>query len=77
MFEHSGLSIAMGNADPEVKQAAHRTTQSNEDEGFAFAVEHFVLPAAKRLRTSGGSFNGRRTTRGSGCIAGVGGSTQG
>ncbi len=46
MFEHSGLSIAMGNADPEVKQAAHRTTQSNEDEGFAFAVEHFVLPAA-------------------------------
>jgi hypothetical protein len=46
MFDHSGLSIAMGNADPEVKQAAHRTTQSNEDEGFAFAVEHFVLPAA-------------------------------
>jgi Cof subfamily protein (haloacid dehalogenase superfamily) len=48
MFEHSGLAIAMGNADPEVKQAAHRTTQSNEDEGFAFAVEHFVLPAAER-----------------------------
>ena len=47
MFDHSGLSIAMGNADPEVKQAAHRTSQSNEDEGFAFAVEHFVLPAAK------------------------------
>ncbi len=46
MFDHSGLSIAMGNADPEVKQAADRTTQSNEDEGFAFAVEHFVLPAA-------------------------------
>jgi Cof subfamily protein (haloacid dehalogenase superfamily) len=46
MFTHSGLSIAMGNADPEVKQAADRTTQTNEDEGFAFAVEHFVLPAA-------------------------------
>ena len=46
MFDHSGLTIAMGNADPEVKQAAHRTSQSNEDEGFAFAVEHFVLPAA-------------------------------
>ncbi len=46
MFDHSGLSIAMGNADPEVKQAAIRTTQTNEDEGFAFAVEHFVLPAA-------------------------------
>ena len=49
MFDHSGLSIAMGNADPEVKQEAHRTTQSNEDEGFAFAVEHFVLPAASSL----------------------------
>jgi Cof subfamily protein (haloacid dehalogenase superfamily) len=46
MFTHSGLSIAMGNADPEVKQAADRTTQTNEDEGFAFAVDHFVLPAA-------------------------------
>jgi hypothetical protein len=46
MFEYSGLSIAMGNADPEVKQAAHRTSLSNEDEGFAFAVERFVLPAA-------------------------------
>jgi Cof subfamily protein (haloacid dehalogenase superfamily) len=52
MFDHSGLSIAMGNADPEVKQAAHRTTQSNEDEGFAFAVEHFVLPAAAASPTS-------------------------
>ena len=24
MFDHSGLSIAMGNADPEAKEAAHR-----------------------------------------------------
>jgi Cof subfamily protein (haloacid dehalogenase superfamily) len=47
MFEHSGLTIAMGNADPEVKKAAHQTTRSNEDEGFAYAVEHFVLPAAR------------------------------
>jgi Cof subfamily protein (haloacid dehalogenase superfamily) len=46
MFTHSGLSIAMGNAEPEVKHAAERTTQSNEDEGFAFAVQHYVLPAA-------------------------------
>jgi Cof subfamily protein (haloacid dehalogenase superfamily) len=47
MFDHSGLSIAMGNADPEAKGAAHETTRSNEDEGFAYAVEHFVLPAAR------------------------------
>jgi Cof subfamily protein (haloacid dehalogenase superfamily) len=46
MFEHSGLSIAMGNADPEAKKAAQQTTRSNEDEGFAYAVEHIVLPAA-------------------------------
>jgi Cof subfamily protein (haloacid dehalogenase superfamily) len=46
MFEHSGLSIAMGNADPEAKKAAWQTTRSNEDDGFAYAVEHIVLPAA-------------------------------
>jgi Cof subfamily protein (haloacid dehalogenase superfamily) len=46
MFEHSGLTIAMGNADPAVKKAARETSRGNEDEGFAYAVEHFVLPAA-------------------------------
>jgi hypothetical protein len=48
MFAHSGLSIAMGNADPQVKRAARRITAGNEDEGFAAAVERFVLPAATR-----------------------------
>lgn len=43
MFAHSGLSIAMGNADPQVQRAARRVTASNEDEGFARAVERFVL----------------------------------
>jgi len=47
MFAHSGLSIAMGNADDQVKRAARRVTESNEHEGFARAVERFVLPAAK------------------------------
>jgi Cof subfamily protein (haloacid dehalogenase superfamily) len=46
MFAHSGLSIAMGNAGPEVQRAARRVTASNEDEGFAKAMERFVLPAA-------------------------------
>jgi hypothetical protein len=46
MFAHSGLSIAMGNADPQVKKAARRVTASNEDDGFAKAVERFVLPSA-------------------------------
>jgi Cof subfamily protein (haloacid dehalogenase superfamily) len=44
MFAHSGLSIAMGNASHEVQEAARRVTTSNEDEGFANAVEKFILP---------------------------------
>lgn len=43
MFAHSGLSIAMGNASPEVKRCARRVTTSNEDEGFANAVDKFIL----------------------------------
>jgi len=43
MFAHSGLSIAMGNASHEVQEAARRVTTSNADEGFANAVEKFVL----------------------------------
>src|SRR5690242_16185150 len=44
MFAHSGLSIAMGNASLEVQRAARRVTASNADEGFAAAVERFILP---------------------------------
>jgi Cof subfamily protein (haloacid dehalogenase superfamily) len=43
MFAHSGLSIAMGNATPEVKRAARRITDTNEDNGFAKAVQRFIL----------------------------------
>lgn len=39
MFEVSGFSIAMGNATDDVKQHASRVTASNEDEGFAMAIE--------------------------------------
>jgi Cof subfamily protein (haloacid dehalogenase superfamily) len=46
MFAHSGLSIAMGNADPQVKRAARRITDTNDNEGFAKAVERFILAAA-------------------------------
>jgi hypothetical protein len=44
MFAHSGLSIAMGNADAEVKRAARRVTDTNENEGFAKAVRSYILP---------------------------------
>lgn len=46
MFAHVGLSIAMGNATAEVKRAARCVTASNEEDGFAEAVQRFVLPAA-------------------------------
>jgi hydroxymethylpyrimidine pyrophosphatase-like HAD family hydrolase len=39
MFGVSGISIAMGNATDEVKKAATLVTASNEDEGFAKAIE--------------------------------------
>jgi hypothetical protein len=43
MFKRSGLSIAMGNASDQVKAEAHVTTDSYNDEGFAKAMERFVL----------------------------------
>jgi len=39
MFKTSGLSFAMGNATDDVKQHAKRTTASNEEDGFALAME--------------------------------------
>ena len=39
MFEVSAISIAMGNATDDVKKQATHVTSSNEQEGFARAVE--------------------------------------
>jgi Cof subfamily protein (haloacid dehalogenase superfamily) len=60
MFAHSGLSIAMGNADPQVKRAARRITDTNDNEGFAKAVERFILAAAGTKR---GGVSDRSTRR--------------
>jgi Cof subfamily protein (haloacid dehalogenase superfamily) len=43
MFERGGLSIAMGNASPEVQQAAALVTESNGNDGFAKAIERYIL----------------------------------
>src|SRR6195256_4350002 len=43
MFTKSGISIAMGQASEEVKKAATYTTKSSEEEGFANAVQQYVL----------------------------------
>ncbi len=44
MFGRSGLSIAMGNAHEDVQRAARHVTTTNDEDGFANAVERFVLP---------------------------------
>jgi Cof subfamily protein (haloacid dehalogenase superfamily) len=46
MFERSGLAIAMGNAAPAVQRRADFVTASNRDNGFAKAVERFILNRA-------------------------------
>jgi Cof subfamily protein (haloacid dehalogenase superfamily) len=46
MFEASGLSIAMGNGSPEVRRAADFVTASNREDGFAKAIERYVLQRA-------------------------------
>jgi len=43
MFRPSGYAIAMGNASSEVKADADAVTDSYEDEGFAKAIERFIL----------------------------------
>jgi hydroxymethylpyrimidine pyrophosphatase-like HAD family hydrolase len=46
MFRTSGVSIAMGNATDDVKKVATHVTTSNEDEGFAGAIEMILKDSA-------------------------------
>jgi Cof subfamily protein (haloacid dehalogenase superfamily) len=48
MFAKSGLSIAMGQSSDEVKGAATYVTTSSEEEGFANAVDKYILGEAER-----------------------------
>jgi hydroxymethylpyrimidine pyrophosphatase-like HAD family hydrolase len=65
MFAKSGLSIAMGNAEDDVKRAASVVTTSNAEEGFANAVERFILPRAPASpRPDAGRAATRRVLRG-------------
>jgi Cof subfamily protein (haloacid dehalogenase superfamily) len=43
MFEKSAISIAMGQSSEEVKNASTYTTSSSENEGFANAVDNYIL----------------------------------
>jgi hypothetical protein len=43
MFNVAGLSIAMGNAAPQVKEAADRIAPTNDENGVAWALREIVL----------------------------------
>ncbi|MCK9820253.1 Cof-type HAD-IIB family hydrolase [Komagataeibacter oboediens] len=43
MFRRSGMSIAMGQASPEVQKQATHVSTSCEEEGFANGIEKYVL----------------------------------
>ena len=47
MFRESGFSVAMGNASPDVKAQATAVTDSCDEEGFAKAVERYLLDEAQ------------------------------
>jgi Cof subfamily protein (haloacid dehalogenase superfamily) len=53
MFRQSGTSIAMGNATSAVKAQANFVTASNEEDGFAKAIDRFVLGERGRSRPEG------------------------
>jgi Cof subfamily protein (haloacid dehalogenase superfamily) len=50
MFRKAGLSIAMGNASAEVKRQANYVTDSNTEDGFARAIERYILDAPRNER---------------------------
>jgi Cof subfamily protein (haloacid dehalogenase superfamily) len=43
MFHRAGFAIAMGNATPEVKALAQAVTLSNDEDGFAAAIDRYIL----------------------------------
>ncbi|MGI4813722.1 MAG: Cof-type HAD-IIB family hydrolase [Janthinobacterium lividum] len=44
MLSAAGMSIAMGQAEAAVRAGVQFVTRSNREEGFAYALEHFILP---------------------------------
>ena len=53
MFVKSGISIAMGQASAQVQAAARFVTTSSEEEGFANAMEKFVLQQPATVSAQG------------------------
>ena len=51
MLTVAGMGIAMGNASPDVQAVARHVTASNEQDGFAHAVDTFILGQPPFART--------------------------
>jgi beta-phosphoglucomutase family hydrolase/Cof subfamily protein (haloacid dehalogenase superfamily) len=60
MFGIAAMGIAMGNASPDVQRAARFVTSSNEEEGFAHAVDAFILGDARAAEAALGLPPGTR-----------------
>lgn len=52
MFNHTGLAVAMANAEAPVRAAAHYVTASNEEGGVALALQKFILGAGSQARVN-------------------------
>jgi hypothetical protein len=59
MLRWAGIGVAMGNAEPEVKQAVRYVTASNDKDGVALAIDRFC-PAAPSPKQSLGPPAGNR-----------------
>jgi Cof subfamily protein (haloacid dehalogenase superfamily) len=53
LFAQAGLSIVMGNAEPDVMQAADFVTRSNDADGVAAALDWFVLGGRRTAMPQG------------------------
>ncbi|VBB09838.1 cof protein [Lucifera butyrica] len=47
MFQLAGCPIAVGNAEAVVKEAAKYITRSNDENGVAYAIRHYILSPAE------------------------------
>jgi Cof subfamily protein (haloacid dehalogenase superfamily)/HAD superfamily hydrolase (TIGR01509 family) len=51
MLSAAGLGIAMGNSNAEVQRVARHVTRTNDEDGFAYAVDSFILGEPPMART--------------------------
>jgi Cof subfamily protein (haloacid dehalogenase superfamily)/HAD superfamily hydrolase (TIGR01509 family) len=51
MLHTAGMGIAMGNAAEEVQSQARHVTKSNDEDGFAYAMDNFILGDPEQAHT--------------------------